>query len=634
MGELIFFVVTILLTFFVYMLANGAGMAKTLKLFAYAAGATGSFALICLPVIPFGGLNSYVHIVFYLTLFSLPAAITLVDFDRAVPRISLLGVVLINVLAIHFAESSYWITWLLNPFRLDGIFANLIGLWPSYIALLLAVIGPPGDPRLRLVLGAWTQAVGLIWLLPVAKNSLIGFDATDRRSYLLSVIACAAAVHVALLAYSLFAAVKGKSLSTSQGTVSAASVIAERVYLTKYHPMLLVALAVLWWFAVDAWQVSPLLTQNKIGVAYVAAAILGALLMPDRKSSADDLGAEMAAARRVKWDSYRGTVIRFLVGLLLFWLVDAINQDTVFIFGAHLFATIIFVTSILAGIFVLNGLCAGAWIIGDVVGRSVPGTVRRNAWLVGFAIMIFWQYANLPRAHPQGGLDGNEQAFAHGRVYLWYASEVGWWHQSGRAVYFEEAGELRQRVCGDARNPVDSFEVVMDVGVECRTGDEVRLVDAHGNPTTGRRIESQAIRAQEIVAGGSGCRPVPADVPTLNCRGTLGAIERERKIPGTQVPSSWDIDAARYFQYQRRNMTPTGCIEIPADVALPDGTSTDATVLVFYRHDFESQPYWLIDREGSCARVYRSLDANEGGLFYEWHPLIAPYHGETKSELF
>jgi hypothetical protein len=127
---------------------------------------------------------------------------------------------------------------------------------------------------------------------------------------------------------------------------------------------------------------------------------------------------------------------------------------------------------------------------------------------------------------------------------------------------------------------------------------------------------------------------VPADVPTLNCGGTLGAIERERKIPGTQVPSNWDIDAARYFQYQRRNMTSTGCIEIPADVELPDGTSTDATVLVFYRHDFESQPYWLIDREGSCARVYRSLDANDGGLFYEWHPLIAPYHGETKSELF
>lgn len=634
MGELFFFVATILLTFLIYVLANGAGVAKALKLFAYAAGATGSFALICLPILLLGRLSWYTHIVFYLTLFSLPAAITLVDFDRAVPRISLLGVVLINVLAIQFAESSSWITWLLNPFRLDGIFANLIGLWPSYIALLLAVIGPPGDPRLRLVLGAWTQAAGLIWLLPVAMESLFSFDATDWTSYLLSVVACLAAVHVALLAYSLFAAVKGKSLSTSRGSVSAARVIAERVYLTKYHPLLLAGLAVAWWFAVDAWQASPLLTNSQIGIAYVVAAILGQLLMPDRKREPEDLGAEIAEARTFKWRSYRGTIILFLFGLALFWLIGLMNQNGVFIFGAHWLATFVLVTSILAGIFVLNGLFAGAWIIGDVLGRSASRSVRRFAWMAGLAIIILWQYVDLPREHPKGGLDGNEEVFAHGRVYLWYATEVGRWYRAGRAVYFEETGVVRRRVCGEGGGLVDSFQVIMDVGIECRQGGEVRLVDKNGDPASGRRLATRVIPVQQIDAAESGCRPVAAEVPTLSCRGILGALEYERKIPGTQVPSNWDIDAARYFRYQRRNMPLTDCIEIPADAVLADGTSTDATVLVFYRHAFESRVFWLVDREGSCARVHGSRDPYEGSVFYEWHPRIAPYHGETKSELF
>ena len=562
MGELFFFVATILFTFLVYVLTNGAGVTKALKLFAYAAGAIGSFALVCLPILLLGRPSWYTHIVFYLTLFSLPAAITFVDVDRAVPRISLLGVVLINVLAIHFSEASSWISWLLNPFRLDGIFANLIGLWPSYIAVLLAVIGPPGDPRLRLVLGAWTQAVGLIWLLPFAREALVHFDATDWTSYLLSVVACAAAVHVALLAYSLFTAMKGKSLSTSRGSVSAAQVIAERVYVTKYHPLLLVGLTVVWWFAVDAWQASPMLTNSKIGIAYIVAALLGTLLMPDRKSEPDDLGAEIANARMFKWRSYRGTIILFLFGLALFWIVRLMNQDQEFIFGTPWAATFLLVAATLAGIFVLNGLLAGAWIIGDVSGRPASRSVRRSAWIGGLAIVVFWQYTSLPREHPQSGLDMN------------------------------------------------------------------------ADPSSDRSLATHVIPLTEIDASESGCRPVASEVPTLSCRGILSALEIERKIPGTRVPSNWDIDAARYFQYQRHRMTLTDCIEIPADAALPDGTSTDATVLVFYRHAFESRPFWLLDREASCARVHGSRDVYEGKLYYEWHPLIAPYHGETKSELF
>lgn len=633
-GELFFFVATILLTFLIYVLVNGAGMAKALKLFAYAAGATGSFALICLPILLLGRVSWYTHIVFYFTLFSLPGAITLVDFDRAVPRISLLGVVLINVLAIHFAESSSWITWLLNPFRLDGVFTHLIGLWPSCIALLLAVAGPPGDPRLRLVVGAWTQAVGLIWLLPIAREALVRFDATDWTSYLLSVVACGAAVHVALLAHSLVAAMKGKLLSTSRGSVSATRVIAERVYLTKYHPLLLAGLAVLWWFAVDAWQASPLLANSKIGIAYIVAAILGTLLMPERKREPDDLGAEIADARMFKWRSYRGTIFLFLFGFALFWLITMMNQDSVFIFGTHWLANFVLVTSILAGIFVLNGLFAGAWIIGDVLERPASGKVRRNTWIVALAIVLAWQYAILPRAHPQGGLDGNEQAFAHGRVYLWYATEVGRWYGNGRVVYFEETGGPRRRVCGDAGSPVDSFQVIMDEGIECRQGTEVRLVDKHGDPASGQRLETRVVPVQEIDASESACWPFMADVPTLSCREVVGALGDERRIPGMRVPSSWDIDAARYFQYQRDGMTLTQCIEIPADAALPDGAAGDATVLVFYRYAVESRPFWLLDREGSCARVHGSRDPYDGSLYYEWHPLIVPYTGQTKSKLF
>jgi hypothetical protein len=633
-GELFFFVATILLTFLIYVVANGASMANALKLLAYAAGGAVASALICLPILLFGSLNGYAYIVFYLTLFSLPAAITYVEFDRAVPRISLLGVVFINVLAVQFAEPSSWITWLLNPFRLDGVLANLVGLWPSYVALLLAVTGPPGDPRLRFVLGAWTQAVGLIWLLPFARQALIGFDATDWAAYLLSVVACVAAVHVALLAYSLFAALKGKTLGTSQGSVSATRAIAERVYLTQYRPLLLAVLAVLWWLAVEAWQASPLLANSKIGIAYIVATALGALLMPDRKQEPVDLGAEIADARTFRWRSYRGTIIFFLLGLALFWLISMMNQDRVFVFGTHWLATFVLLTSILAGLFVLNGLFAGAWIVGDVLGRPASRKVRRNAWVVGLAMVLAWQYAILPREHPQGGLDGNQQAFDQGRVYLWYATEASPWYRTGRAVYFEATDGPRRRVCGHAGSPVESFRVIMDVGIECRQGTDVRLVDKNGGPASGQRLATRVIPVQAITASESACWPVIADVPTLSCRGIVGVLRDERKIPGTQVPSSWDIDGARYFQYQQDRMPLTQCIEIPADAVLPDGTSIGATVLVFYRHAVGSRPFWLLDREGSCARVHGSRDRHQGKLYYEWHPLMVPYTGQTKSELF
>jgi hypothetical protein len=481
-GELIFFVATILFTFLLYVLANGAGVAKALRLLAYAVGGAAAIALLCLPILLLGRPHWYAYIVFYIVLLSLPAAITVVDVDRAVPRLSLLGVVFINVLAIRFAEPSSWIAWLLNPFGLDGMFADLVGLWPSYIALLLAVTGPPGDPRLRLVLGVWTQAVGLIWLLPFAVASLVRFDATDWTSYLLSVAACVAAVHVALLAYSLLALIKGKSISTSRGSVSAMQVIAERVYVTKYHPLLLAGLAVPWWFAVAAWQASPLLPNGKLGVAYVVAAILGVLLMPDRKSEVDDLAAEIADARIFNRRSYRGTIILFLVGLALFWFIGVMKSTGDYIFGTHWFATFQFLLSIVAGLLVLNGLLAGAWLIAEVSGRPASRSVQRFAWRAGFAILVFWPAANLPREHPEGGLDGNQQAFADGRVYLWYATEIGWWHRSGRAVYFEASGDGKQRwrVCGDADRPVDSFRVIVDQGIECRQGEAVGLFDTDG----------------------------------------------------------------------------------------------------------------------------------------------------------
>ena len=350
--------------------------------------------------------------------------------------------------------------------------------------MLLAVSGPPGDPRLRLVLGVWTQAVGLVWLLPVAMQSLFYFDATNWVSYLLSVVACLAVVHVALLAYSLVAAIKGKALRTSQGSDSAARVISERVYLTKYHPLLLVGLAAAWWFAVDAWRVSPLLANDKIGIAYLAAAILSGLLMPERKSEPEDLGALIADARRFRWRSYRSTITWFLVGLALFWLVGAMNEDRVFIFGTHWLSGFVLLASIFAAIFVLNGLFAGAWIIGDNLGRPASRTVRRRAWMAGLALIALWQIVSLPQAHPQGGLDGNEQAFANGRAYLWYATDVAGLYRSGRAVYFEQGGMMRRRLCGDASSPVESFQVIMDIGVECRQGGEVRLVDADGEPAS------------------------------------------------------------------------------------------------------------------------------------------------------
>ena len=150
-------------------------------------------------------------------------------------------------------------------------------------------------------------------------------------------------------------------------------------------------LTVAWWFAVDTWQASPELTGSKIGIAYIVAVMLGALLMPDRKSEPDDLGAEIANARMFKWRSYRGTIILFLFGLALFWLVKLMNEDQVFILGTHWLATFVLVASILAGIFVLNGLFAGAWIIGDVSGRPASRSVRRFAWIVGLAIVVFWQ---------------------------------------------------------------------------------------------------------------------------------------------------------------------------------------------------------------------------------------------------
>ena len=254
--------------------------------------------------------------------------------------------------------------------------------------------------------------------------------------------------------------------------------------------------------------------------------------------------------------------------------------------------------------------------------------------MAGLAAIALWQPASLPREHPPGGLDGNEQPFASGRVYLWYAIDVWGLFGSGRAVYLEQGGMVRRRVCGEAGSPVESFRVIMDIGIECQQGGQMRLVDANGDPASGQPPQTRQMAAEAMDVAESVCRPAKGEVPTLSCGGVASALEDLPRIPGTLVPTRWDVNAARYFRNRQRNMPAVHCIEVPADAMLRDGTSADATVLVFHRPAVKRRAFWLVDRAGSCARVHSSLDTYYGLVYYEWHPNIAPYHGEKKSELF
>ena len=572
------------LAFLLYLLLVGAGIGRALRICLLAAAAGLGLSLVILFPLLFFLPDVVIAFAVLFNIILLPAVAFARARDVVVPGTSLVEVVFINVLVIMTAWYSPWLGYLLNPLTLlvpmDATrWTMAIGLWPTAIALLLAWRGPPGDSRLRVLLGAWTQLVGIMWLFPTALRSIEQFDAASMRSYLSSVIACLACVHVAMSYRHILELLGGPHRRETRRFGSLVEQTGESVSVPRMHPLMLLGLGLLWagglylWLSVRPIEDATLLILG----AYVAAMGLTTTLSRHSREGEPQAMAQpapVAARTKVDKQSMRELALAFRANdesakgsrssYSYFWrfMLAAIALLLARIYGAVLSGTehaqLLPMIRGLGALAVLPLALVGVWVIAESLGRAP--TARQRHWirLIGVLAIIVWQAVALSRLDPQGQYDG------------WQATT-------------------------DARDP----------------------------PPAAAAAIVQIARAQ------SPCRPIGDAKPALFCGDaavTLGSVPHPRE---SGVPSTWDVDAARYYRLDNEDRDVL-CIEIPATGRLADGRAEMGVAVVFVEPRARIRRYWLMDREGSCSRAHSIRAA----LVYDWHPTISAYVGQSRSQIW
>jgi hypothetical protein len=117
--------------------------------------------------------------------------------------------------------------------------------------------------------------------------------------------------------------------------------------------------------------------------------------------------------------------------------------------------------------------------------------------------------------------------------------------------------------------------------------------------------------------------------------GALGALGHPESI---DMPFAVFIEDARDFAltFGERRLN---CMEIPAKTQLPDGSDTDAVLLLVYDPTATSvsQFAWVMDLDASCGRILelnpRRVEYARTGFFYVWNAAEAKRRGEEYSLL-
>lgn len=570
------------LAFLLYLLLAGAGVGRALRICLMAAvagcGATLAVSLF-LPVV-FLDARLVMGLAVLFNLLTLPTVVFAKARDLVIQRTSVVEVMLINVLVLMTAGGSTSLGYLLNPLSLvvpmGFWWTAIIGLWPTALAVLLTWQGPPGDLRLRMILGIWAQLVGIVWLLPTAFYAVQTFDATSPGTYLESVLASLAGVYVVMSAVHLFWLFGGSHGGETQRFGNLAVQTGESVVVTRMHPLVLLGVGLLgaailgYGLTVRPTADAPLLIFGMYSAAGVFSQLLTrdaggdtSRIAPQRRWTVAPTAAEKRERRRwMAWVHITGAESDELsrswgwrlwlaaIGVLLLYVFSFLSAS-----ASAADALLLPIMKAVAALAVLPLVFATVWTIIESI-RGLPTPRKQQHWVrfVGVAAVI-----------------------------------------AGGAIAVVRSHERLDHPWGP-----------------------------QGPPPTAKDSVAQ-IKPEQ-----SPCVPVGAVRPALLCgdvAATLGELPHLREVT---VPTAWQIENASYYRLQTEHHDVL-CIEIPATARLADGKPDMAVAIVFAEmRAARNRRYWLTDREGSCRRLaWTSTD-----LIYEWHPTISAYVGQSRSALW
>ena len=229
-----------------YLLARGVGVVSTAKIVAIGLGA--GLVLACTLGLMFWliVLQKPAQTIAVFAMAMLPFAAVQQARDKLLASITPLGIVLLNV-AVDFVPRTGVL-----PLSLAGIVDWLplpggaaipariaIAYLPTWIALLALRRGPPGDPAVRLLLGAWVCWVGLAAIAGPAWQAVSSLAWDSPLAIAAGLAASYLAVHALMLALSF--------VMFFTGDDAAAESLAASVRIDGLRPLLALAIGIAFW---------------------------------------------------------------------------------------------------------------------------------------------------------------------------------------------------------------------------------------------------------------------------------------------------------------------------------------------------------------------------------------------------
>jgi hypothetical protein len=227
--------------------------------------------------------------------------------EQILTSITPVGIIFLNIAA-NFVDfdgrlplSLGWLAALIPiPYGLPRIALNLIVLYsPALLALAALRRGPPGDPWVRLVLGAWVCWVGIAALAGPVWNAISQFRADNPMQWLVCIAAAYAAVHVSMLALNLLFVLSGNDDNSARS-------IARSVRIDHMPVLRALLIGAAFWAGTYVFVGLPLAGQYKAGLAIAAAFVLGSMMKsrpaPDLRVEAEQT-SEMASDESTSRDS-------------------------------------------------------------------------------------------------------------------------------------------------------------------------------------------------------------------------------------------------------------------------------------------------------------------------------------------
>ena len=266
-----------------YLLARGVGPRTTLKIVALGLGA-GLAVAYTLGLLYYGiVLVKPAATIAVFSMIMLPIAAVTEAREKLLAAITPLGIVLLNVavvfvpptgpLPLSFGALAGWLPLQGAP----GVAAGMAIVYlPAWIALLALRRGPPGDPVVRVLLGAWVCWVGVAAVAGPAWQAIDAISWDSPGAVLAGLAASYMGVHLLMLALSFFMFFTGDDV--------AAQSLAASVRIDTGRPLVALAIGVAFWVAL--WLFLHLtLPREQFGALVLAIALGLAGVLPSRMPS-------------------------------------------------------------------------------------------------------------------------------------------------------------------------------------------------------------------------------------------------------------------------------------------------------------------------------------------------------------